>query len=71
MKKRWYVIDAQENTTTWNSEKERADFFNSRAAAVKRAISMADDEPHKAFFVCETVDCLVVETKPVKRIAVV
>ena len=68
MKKRWYVIDSQENTVTWSVKHERGEEFASKRAASKRAAEMAEDEPHKAFFVCETIDAIVVETKPVKYI---
>lgn len=68
MKKRFYVIDSQENTTSWNAKTEKGEDFGDRTAALRAAKKLAQSEPHKAFYVCETIDILVVETTPVKRI---
>lgn len=71
MKKRWYVIDSQENLTSYSLKTEKQEEFDNRTAALKRASQLAKDEPHKAFYVCQTTDILVVETKPVERIVLV
>ena len=67
MKIRWFVIDGTENLTSWSSKTDKAEDFANRTAALKRAARMAKEEPHKAFYVCQTTDLLVVETKPVNR----
>ena len=65
MKQRWYVIDSQEHSVTWNEKTERGHAFNTKAAAMKHAAEHAEDEPHKAFLVCPSIDYVVVETRPV------
>jgi len=65
MKKRWYVINSQDNTPAMDEEAERWIYFPTKAKAMKMAASMAEDEPHCAFLVCEAADFVVVETKPV------
>ncbi len=67
MKIRWFVIDGVENMTSWSTKADKAEDFPDRTAALKRATQLAKDEPHKAFYVCQTTDLLVVETKPVDR----
>lgn len=68
MKKRWYVISADDNGPDWDEKLERTREFKTKGAAVQRACAMAKDSPHCAFFVCETVLAYVVETKPVQPV---
>ena len=70
MKKRWYVVDSQEGLTSYSDKTQRGEDFSTRAAALKRARELANEEPHKAFLICETTDVVVVETKPVKIISI-
>lgn len=67
MKIRWFVIDGAENLTSWSAKTDKAEDFGNRTAALKRAAHLAKSEPHKAFYVCQTTDLVVVETKPVNR----
>lgn len=69
MKKRWYVISADDNDADWDEKLERTREFKTKGAAIQRAGDMAKDRPHCAFFVCETILAYVVETKPVQPVA--
>lgn len=54
MKKRFYVIDAEENVTSYSPSKDKSEFFTTEAAAMKKATDLADSEPGKTFFICAT-----------------
>jgi hypothetical protein len=63
MKKRWYCIGADDDMTSWNDRAEKAEHFATRAAALARATVLAKDIPHIAYFICEAIEFVVVETK--------
>jgi hypothetical protein len=67
LKQHWYVIDSQENAVSWNTKTDKGEEFSNRTAALKKAASLAKNEPHCAFFVVQATDLMVVETKPVQR----
>ncbi len=67
MKIRWFVIDGAENLTSWSDKTDKAEDFTDRTMALKRAAQLAKSNPHTAFYVCQTTDLIVVETKPVNR----
>jgi hypothetical protein len=69
MKKRYYVIDAQENMPSWGAKTEKAEDFPTKLKAMKRAFELAQDMPHCAFFICETTDYVVAEVKHPQLIA--
>ncbi len=69
MKKRWYVISADDNGPDWDMKLDRTREFKTKTSAILRARNMAKDSPHCAFFVCETILAYAVETKPVQSVA--
>lgn len=68
IKRRWYVMSAVENQPSWSSDKDAAEVFWTKAAAIKRARQLAENEPHVGFHICATTDVIFVETKPVEQV---
>lgn len=63
---KWYVIDSENNFTSYDEKKDAQESFTSLASAEKRAKSLADSKPGKTFLVCETVLYARAEVTPAK-----
>ena len=61
--KRFYVID-EDNQTSFNAKKDAPEHFTKRRAAQKRAVELANSEPGKMFFICETIQFADAEVEP-------
>ncbi len=54
MKKRFYVID-EDDQISYSAKKEAPEHFDTEAAARRRAVALANTEPGKAFYICESI----------------
>lgn len=63
---KFYVIDAEDGSTSWSYKTESGECFKTVPAAQKRALELANSEPGKIFFICQAIQCA---QAPVERAA--
>lgn len=63
MKTRYYVIDGEENVTSYSPKADKSEFFTTEAAAANRANLLAESEPGKVFFICKALHFASCEVK--------
>lgn len=63
MKKRYYVIN-EENQTSYSAKKEAPEHFITEAASRRRAVELANTDPGKVFYICESVKFADAEVEP-------
>lgn len=63
MRKRWYVID-EDNELSWSVKNDSSEHFATIGAAQKRAVECANLNPGKVYFICETVKFADAEVEP-------
>lgn len=49
------MIGEKDNQTSWSAKKEAAEFFGTKGAAQKRAVTLANSEPGELFYICKVV----------------
>lgn len=63
MKKRFYVID-EDNQTSFSAKTDSAEHFTTKAAAQRRAVALANSDPGKVFYICESIRFADAEVTP-------
>lgn len=63
IRRKYFVIDGQENLTSWCDDAEKAQCFTSEDAALARAATLAEKNPHCPYYVCSAIKLVVAEVK--------
>lgn len=58
--KRFYVID-EDCQTSYSAKKDEAEYFSTLKAARSRALHLANTEPGKNFYICQTISVAVAD----------
>lgn len=62
----YYVIDGDDNITSYSEKLDEYERFKTESAASARALQLATTEPSKVFYICKAIKAVTCPVGPVK-----